>query len=141
MSDYNDFWFVEHRIPNKNLKRWFLILVLLFLFVSVATYFAVKSMYQPITNYEIKAELPIVTVSEANATNVNGVISGTVKNQTDEEIKGKYIQFTFYSKNDVELGKEYIEIGNLNAEETKTYELKFRYTNVERFIVNISNNK
>ena len=71
----------------------------------------------------------------------NGYIKGRVMNATETEIKGKYIKFTFYTENDVELGSEYVEIGALQPAETKTYEAKFRFSNVERFVATISDNK
>ena len=69
------------------------------------------------------------------------MIKGNVKNNTDAEIKGKYIEFDFYTKNNVEIGKEYVEIGTLDVGEEKTYEAKFKYPNVERFVVTISDTK
>lgn len=138
---YNDFWFIETRDQTKNLKRWFLWGILLFAFVTVGSVICVKSMYQPIEKYEIQAENPIVKVDEAKRTNANGYIKGTINNPNDEELNGKYIKFEFYTKNDVNIGNEYVEIGTLKAEETKTYESKFKYPNVERFIVKITDSR
>lgn len=138
---YNDFWFIETRNQSVNLRRWFLWGILLFAFVTVGTVICVKSMYQPIEKYEIQAENPIVKVDEAKRTNANGYIKGTINNPNNEELKGEYIKFEFYTKNDVNIGNEYVEIGTLNPEETKTYELKFKYPNVERFIVKVTDSK
>lgn len=141
MADYNQIWFADTRVQTRNLKRWFLWGISLFIFVSVCTAVCVKSMYQPIKFYEIQAEYPTITVDEAKKTNANGYIKGTVTNQGEEEINGKYIKFTFYTKNNVDIGKEYVEIGTLAPQETKTYNAKFKYPNVERFIINITDNK
>lgn len=141
MGDYNEIWFTNTRVQTTNLKRWILWGVLLFLFVGICTYVCVKSFYQPIKAYDIQAEYPMVTVEEAKKTSANGYVKGTVTNQGDTELKGKYIKFTFYTKHDVDIGKEYIEIGNLQPKETKTYEVKFKYPNVERFVVTIAENK
>ena len=141
MGDYNDIWFVNTRTQTTNLKRWILWGGLLFVFVGVCTAVCVKSMYRPIRSYEIHAEYPTVTVDEAKQTSANGYIKGTVSNQSEDEINGKYIKFTFYTNNNVDIGKEYIEIGSLKPQETKTYEAKFRYQNVERFIVEIADSK
>ena len=141
MADYNDFWFVDTRVQTTNLKRWFLWGILLFIFVGICTFVCVKSFYQPIKNYDIQADNPVVTVEEAKKTNTNGYIKGTVTNKSETDLKGKYIKFTFYTKNEVDIGKEYIEIGTLKSQETKTYEAKFKYPNVERFVITISDNK
>lgn len=141
MGDYNDFWFVDKRVQTTNVKRWFLWGILLFIFVGICTAVCVKSFYRPIQSYQNNVKHPTITVEEAKQTNVNGYIKGTVKNQSEEEIKGKYICFTFYTKHDVEIGKEYVEIGRLGPQETKTYEAKFRYPNVEKFVITITDNK
>lgn len=138
---YDDFWFVDTRVQTINLKRWFLWGILLFIFVGICTAVCIKSFYRPIKTYINNAEYLTVTVEEAKQTNANGYIKGTVKNPSDEEQKGKYICFTFYTKHDVEMGKEYVEIGNLGPQETKTYEAKFEYPNVERFVITITENK
>ncbi len=139
MGDYNDFWFVNTRVQTTNLKRWFLWGILLFTFVGVCTAVCVRSFYRPIKTYTNNAKYPQVIVDEAKQTNENGYIKGIVKNDSENEIANQYIEFTFYSKHNVELGKEYIEIGTLKAQESKTYEVKFRYSNVDRFIINTIN--
>lgn len=141
MGDYNDFWFVDTRVQTTNIKRWFLWGLLLFVFVGICTVICVKSFYQPIKTYEIQAKEPTVTVEEAKKTSANGYVKGTVTNTSESELKGKFIKFTFYTKNNVDVGKEYIEIGTLKPQETKTYEAKFKYSNVERFIVTITDSK
>ena len=138
---YNDFWFIETRVQTTNLKRWFLWAVLLFAFVGICTYVCVNSMYESITQYKIIGEVPTVTVSEAKATNVNGYVKGNVTNQTESELNGKYIKFIFFTEDNFEVGTEYVEIGTLKPQETKTYEAKFRYPNVEKFIVTITDSK
>lgn len=139
--DYNDFWFIETRNQTTNLKRWFLWGILLFVFVSVGVYFCIRSIYRTVDNYEIDAINPAVRVVEAKATNVNGYVKGEVKNLSQEEIRGKYIKFAFFTKNENNIGNEYIEIGNLAVGESKTYEVKFRYNNIERFVVTITDEK
>lgn len=141
MGDYNDIWFVNTRVQTTNLKRWILWGVLLFIFVGVCTAICVRSFYRPIEKYTNHAEYPTVTVQEAKQTNANGYIKGTIENSSEEEIKGKYVQFVFYTKNDVEIGKEYVEIGTLAPQESKTYEAKFKYPNVESFVINITDSK
>lgn len=138
---YSDFWFVDTRVQTVNLKRWILWGVLLIAFVSVCTYFCIKSMYIRTNNYEIAIDEPKVTVEEAKKTNANGYIKGNVTNQTEDKIEGKYIAFTFYTKHNIDIGKEYVEIGTLNPQETKTYEAKFRYPYVERFVVTVTDKK
>ena len=138
---YNDFWFIDTRVQTTNLKRWFLWGILLFAFVTIGVIVGIKSMYQPFNSYVINTETPIIKIDEAKKTNVNGYVKGCIYNNSDSEIKGKYIKFSFYAKNDVNIGNEYIEIGTLKSQETKTYEEKFRYQNIDKLIITISDSK
>ncbi len=138
---YNDFWFVETRIQTNNLKRYFLYFIIIFAFVSIGTYMAIKTMYKDIQAYEIQATNPTVTVSEAKATNVNGYIRGEVINEGEEDISDKYLLFLLCNKNNEVISREYINIGTVFAGQTKTYELKFKQDNVERFYVAVTDVK
>lgn len=132
---YDDFWFIDQRVQTRNLRRWLIWFILLFAFVTVGTIFAVKTMYKDITVYEIRESDPTVTVSEAKATNVNGYIKGDVKNETENEMGKKRICFILFDKNNEIISEEYIEIDNLQPGESKTYELKFKRDNVDKFFV------
>lgn len=130
---YDDFWFIDTRVQTRNLRRWLIWFILLFAFVTVGTYMAVKTMYTDITEYSVREGNPSITVNEAKATNVNGYIKGEVKNESDSEINGGYLCFLLFDENYEIKGTEYIEIGNLSAGETKTYELKFKRDYIKHF--------
>lgn len=138
---YDDFWFIDQRIQTRNLRRWLIWFILLFAFVTIGSILAVKSMYHDITSYEILSENPIVTVSEAKATNVNGYIKGEIKNESEESINNKYLCFLLFDENNDLIGIEYIEINNLDVGQTKTYELQFKMNNVDKFYITITNEK
>ena len=99
---------------------------------------AVKTMYKDITAYEIRVSSPSVTITESKATNVNGYIKGEIKNNGSEIISGGYLCFVLFNENFESVGNEYIEIGALNPQETKTFEVKFKRDNVDRFIVGLA---
>ena len=135
---YDDFWFIDQRVQTRNLRRWLIWFILLFAFVTVGTYMAVKTMYKDITAYEIRVSNPSVTITEAKATNVNGYIKGEIINNGSETISGGYLCFVLFNENFESVGNEYIEIGTLNPQETKTFEVKFKRDNVDRFIVGLA---
>ena len=138
MSDYNDFWFIDARVQTRNLRRYFIWFILLFAFVTVGSILAVKTMYHDITIYEIASTVPTITVQEAKATNVNGYIKGELKNNSEEEISGKYLIFVLLDENREIIGTESIAIDSIASGETKSYELKFRRDKVNGFYVTIS---
>lgn len=138
---YDDFWFIDTRVQTRNLRRYFIWFILLFAFVTIGTIFAIKTMYHDIEVYEIQSENPVIVVDEAKATNVNGYVKGNVTNKSEEELNGKYICFLLYTSDNELIGEEYIEIGNLQPNGTKSYELQFRRDNVDRFVVTITDEK
>lgn len=135
---YDDFWFIDQRIQTRNLRRWLIWFILLFAFVTIGSILAIKSMYHDITSYEILSENPIVTVSEAKATNVNGYIKGEIRNESEEDVSNKYLCFMLCNENNDVIGTEYIEIGNLTSGQTKTYELQFKRDNIDRFYITVT---
>ena len=135
---YDDFWFIDQRIQTRNLRRWLIWFILLFAFVTIGSILAIKSMYHDITPYEILSENPIVTVSEAKATNVNGYIKGEIRNESEEDVSNKYLCFMLCNENNDVIGTEYIEIGNLTSGQTKTYELQFKRDNIDRFYITVT---
>lgn len=138
---YDDFWFIDTRVQTRNLRRYFFWFILLFVFVTIGSILAIKTMYHDIKIYEIQSENPEIVVEEAKATNVNGYVKGNVTNKSEEELNGKYICFLLYTSDNELIGEEYIEIGNLQPSETKSYELQFRRDNVDRFVVTITDEK
>ena len=138
---YNDFWFIDTRVQTRNLRRWLIWFILVFAFVTIGSILAIKTMYHDIENYEIQVSNPTVTVLEAKATNVNGYIRGEVKNEGEEAIAEKYILFLLYDNNNELIGTEYLDIKNLDIDQTKTYELRFKRNNVKAVIVTIVSQK
>ena len=138
---YDDFWFIDTRVQTRNLRRYFIWFILLFAFVTIGTIFAIRTMYHDINVYEIQSENLEIVVDEAKATNVNGYIKGNITNKSEEQIDGQYIYFLLYTDENELIGEEYIEIGSLLPNETKTYELQFRRDNVDRFVVTVTNEK
>lgn len=137
MSSYDDFWFMDTRVQTRNLRRYFIWFILLFAFVTIGGIMAIKTMYHDITIHEIGDNIPTITVEEAKATNVNGYIKGELKNESNEDVRGKYLSFILYNKDMEIVGTEYIEIEEIAVGETKSYELKFRRDNVDSFFVTI----
>ena len=135
---YDDFWFIDTRVQTRNLRRYLIWFILLFAFVTIGSILAIKSMYHDITSYEILSENPIVTVSEAKATNVNGYIKGEIRNESEEDVSNKYLCFMLCNENNDVIGTEYIEIGNLTSGQTKTYELQFKRDNIDRFYITVT---
>ena len=138
---YDDFWFIDTRVQTRNLRRWLIWFILLFIFVTVGSYLAIKNMYHDIERYDIVETNPAVAVSEAKATNVNGYIKGEIKNDDVGVVPKKYLGFILLDENNEVKGTEYLEMPQLAEGETKTFELQFKRDNVERYVIFVINEK
>ena len=117
---------------------YFLIFITVFIFSDVMIYLYTKSMYKPMESYEINIETLEVTVSVAEASNVNGNVSGIIKNNTEKNMIDEYLRFDFYTPRNVNIGTKYLKIDEIRAGEEKKYELGFKYNNVSSVKISIA---
>ena len=127
---YSDFWFIDTRVQTVNLRRYFLWFIIIFVFVSVGCYFAVKNMYDDLTIYGVRDEQVHIKISEAKSTNVNGYVKGEVVNNSEEEVSGKYLCFLLFNDMNELEDVQYIEIKTILPSQSQTYELQFKTNNV-----------
>lgn len=126
----------------KRMKK-FLIYTILVIIVIVATDFiadlCLESGYKPIYNYEIATTSPKIEIIEAKTTNANGTIKGTVTNETNQFMQNLFIKMELLSDIGNTLGTEYLQVGNLQPQQSKEFELNYRYNKVDRFVVSVTN--
>lgn len=127
---YLDIWFFDRRPRMKVFFCYLLIFIAFFIFSDFMIYGYTKSLYKPMTNYEVNITSPQVTVQTAEASNVNGNVKGTIKNTTNDVIENKYLKFDFYTPRNINVGTKYIKIDKMYEQEEKNYELGFRYDKV-----------
>ena len=123
----------------KTFAKYAIWLILFWILSDILIYYGVNSTYK---NLEIKNEVPSqVTIKNAEATKVNGRIKGTVANSEDSDLSGKYLKIDLYADNGNLLATEYEEIGNLRANEVKSFETYFKMQDVKQYEVNIVDKK
>lgn len=88
-----------------------------------------------------KDNIEQVQIYQAEATLVNGRIRGIISNNGEEDISNKFVRINFYSKRDGYLGKKYIEINQLNKDETQPLEVLFELQDVGSYEVQIVDEK
>ena len=120
----------------KTFFKYFLALVILYVIVDIATYFTLKSTY--ITrDFEVNVEGSNIEVTEFKTTVLNGYLKGTINNNSQEVITGKALKFEYYSKNNVLMGTKYFKIDNFLIGETKEFESRFNFDNVEKVKISL----
>lgn len=135
---YLDIWIYNSRPRMKVFLCYFLIFIVFFIFSDIMVYFYTKSLYQPMTSYEIISQTPEITVSLAEASNTAGNVKGTVKNNTNETITNQYLKFEFYTSRNVNIGIKYLKIDSLEPNDVQNYELGFKYDNVDSVKISIA---
>ena len=90
---------------------------------------------------ERKDNIEQVQIYQSEATIVNGRIRGLITNSSSNNLSGKYLEFDFYSKNDVLLGKKYIPVNDLQDKQTQNIELLFKLKNVGYYNISVVDQK
>ena len=115
----------------KTFFGYLLMIVICYFGSNVLAYVGINNMYEDIENYQyINTPGIIVTVDEAKATSVNGYIDGTIKNDSNTNIKELYLKIDCYSDKKINMGTKYIKIENLKAKDTVSFNTKFKFSNV-----------
>lgn len=120
---------------------WLVIFVLFYLFVDFICFASVKMMYKDLNEYEILVNSPKIEILEAKGTYANGYIKGVLTNNTNSMIDNKYIKVDVYSERNVNMGTEYIEIAKLDLAKTMPFEVKYSYTDVSSYKIDIVDEK
>jgi len=115
----------------KFFRNLLIIFVLFFAFVSFMTNAYIKSTYKDIESNNINNDLNEIIIKESKATKINGYISGTIKNITEEEISKEFIVVECYSKYGNNIRTTYSEVSNIEKNETRDFYMKYKVEGVE----------
>ena len=123
----------------KTFAKYAIWLILFWVLSDILIYYGINSTYKAISN---KGENPKqVTINSAEATNVNGRIIGKVSNDEENDLSGKFLKIDLYAENGNLLATEYEEIGNLRANEVKSFETYFKMQDVKSYGITVVEQK
>lgn len=124
----------------KRMKTFFIYAMLVIGVILLTDVFAnlvLETGYRTIKEYNINTTSPKIEIVQAETTNANGRIKGTITNNTNSLLQGQFIKIDLLSDLDNVVGTEYLQIGNLQPGESKKFSLNYRYSNVDSFIVSV----
>lgn len=124
----------------KKIARYAVIIVVFVILTDCMIKVGLRSTYKTISG-EIKTSSPEIIMEEVKTTDVNGYAKGKIKNNSDKDIERMYIKLDLYSKRDVNLGTEYLEINNLKVGKEQEFEIKYKYSNVNHYEITIIDSK
>lgn len=116
----------------KQITFYLVVIIVFAIFSNYMIKIGLKNTYHTISG-TVKISTPKITMSEVKTTDVNGYAKGEIENNLGEDIDKIYIKIDLYSKRDVNLGTEYIEISNLKAGKTRKFEIDYRYSKVDHY--------
>lgn len=115
-----------------------LLIVALWIFSDIVIYFSINGTYKT-KEARVYVSSPEIVVTESKATYINGVIKGSIKNNTEEIIDDMYLKIDMYSPRDVNLGTKYIKIDNLKQNQIRDFEMGYKFTGVDYVTVTATN--
>lgn len=116
----------------KTFAKYALLIIIFWIFSDILIYVGINTTYKDMQNIGV---LPTgVQVLQMQSTKVNGRIKLTVDN---ENLSGKYIKIDLYSDMGNILGTQYIEIGNIRENETKSIETYFKISDIKSYEISI----
>ena len=120
---------------------YFLIFVGFFVMSNMLENGLIYDMYKKI-NGEINNNLGIEIINnESRATNVNGYMNLSVKNNMSSNLENRYMKLDLYNKQDLLALTEYVDISGLKENELKDFQLKFNANNIEKYKISVVNEK
>ena len=119
----------------KQFGIYIILFIALYVVTSVLAYLYIANLYKDITDYEILANSPEITILESKKTYINGYVLGTVKNNTGNDIAKEYIRIDFYNKSEHYMGTKYVGLNDFKNGETLEFKANFRYENITSYKV------
>ena len=122
----------------KTFLIYLLIFVGFFVLSDVLINVSLNTSYHTITR---KDNLEQVVTNQAEATQVNLRIKGTVMNLEENPITLKYMRVDFYSERDNLVGSRYIDVSNLKENESMDVEINLRLDDIDSYSISFTNDK
>lgn len=123
----------------KTFAKYAIWIILFWILSDILIYFGINSTYKKIEKLDTTSSQ--ITISRAEATKVNGRINGTINNNEENNLSGKYLKIDLYSSIGNLLGTNYLEIGRLGDNETKEFETYFKIQDVTAYEISVVDQK
>ena len=128
----------------KTFFTYFVILVAFFIVSNLLENGLIYNMYSKIsgsinnTAY-IKGIFTEIEIEDkdSRATNVNGYMNLSIKNNMNSNIEKCYLQIDLYNDRNLLAETEYIEVNELASGDTRNYNIKFKANNIDKYKVSL----
>lgn len=124
----------------KSFLKYALLIIVFAILSELLISASLQSSYKDIKRKDNTSQVTI-SQAQAQATLVNGKIKGTIVDDRKDNLTGKYVKITLYSKRDNEVGKKYVPIETTDANKTQDFSLYFEKQDVTSYDISIVNEK
>ena len=124
------------------LKKYLLYVLMIaafWIFSDILIYLSINSSYTRV-DAKVYTNSPEIIIGESKATYVNGVVKGSIKNNTGDIINDKYLKIELYSARDVKLGTKYVKIENLEVNKYQNFEMWYKFNDVDYANISVTDN-
>ena len=124
------------------LKKYLLYVLMIaafWIFSDILIYLSINSSYTRV-DAKVYTNSPEIIIGESKATYVNGVVKGSIKNNTGDIINDKYLKIELYSARDVKLGTKYVKIENLEVDKYQNFEMWYKFNDVDYANISVTDN-
>ena len=116
----------------KTFGRWLFFLILFWILSDILICVGINSTYKDIPK---RGEIPTgIEVIQMEATKVNGRVRIQLN---DTSLSNKFVKIDLYSEHGINLGTQYLEIGNIKENERKEIETYFKISEVKSYEINV----
>ena len=123
----------------KKYLLYVLIIAAFWIFSDILIYLSINSSYTRV-DAKVYTNSPEIIIGESKATYVNGVVKGSIKNNTSDIINDKYLKIELYSARDVKLGTKNVKIENLEVDKYQDFEMWYKFTDVDYANITVTDN-
>ena len=111
--------------------------IVLFIFLSLLLEDAlIQNMYVPMSGEVMSSSSVVIDNHSGRATNVNGYMEFTLLNKSNSK-SDEYVKIDLYSEQGLLAATEYVEITDLEAGHSKTYQLNLKGNNFATYKIDI----
>lgn len=121
----------------KKFLLYIILIILFFIFSNFLIEVGINTTYKEIKG---KNNIEQIEITNAEATLVNGRISGKLNTEMTKELYSKYIKIDIYSPRDILLGTKYIEMKDL-IKNDNSFETYFKLQDAKRYEVSLVDQK
>ena len=114
----------------KTFFKYSICFLIVYALVDIFSFNIIKSTYID-KNFSADFASPKIEVTNCQATVTNGVVEGTLTNDTGALLKDKLLRLDFFTKRGTNVGTKYVDLGEVQNGDKVNFQSLFNFDNVD----------